>query len=185
MESIDETLKLLAHARDIAERMKERDEEQARDRQHLDHVLRRLSGMRGGGFERGFRIDLPGVPKVGEVTARATLANVEPPSVSMTVLRHTQASAPPGVTPPPPEPAEEVSKYDVIYHLIASGRFDLGMAARAIYSEDSERSRNRVRAGVNHLRERGLVMRHPDGSYTAVRRKPIPSAEAFAGKREG
>ena len=40
-------------------------------------------------------------------------------------------------------------------------------------------------AGMRALRERGLVERHPNGSLSAVRRKPIPGAEASAGKREG
>lgn len=182
VEKIDETLKLLAHARDLAERIKARDVEQARDREHLEHVLRRLSSMAGSSFQQGFQVELPvrafQQPREAEEASNAARSR----GFTLTVLPRTPTGASPDVPEPP---VEEVSKYDLILHLIASGRFDIGMAARALYNEDSERARNRVRAGVNHLRERGLVERHPNGTLTAIRRRPIPGSEAPAEKREG
>jgi hypothetical protein len=63
----------------------------------------------------------------------------------------------------------EGSKYDMLLALIADGLTDVRFAARALYGDDSERSRNKVHAGITYLRERGQVIREEDGTLRSAR----------------
>jgi len=61
-------------------------------------------------------------------------------------------------------------KYELLADLIANDLFDIGFAARALYQDDSERSRNRVHAGLAHLRAQGRIARSADGKWRIVPR---------------
>lgn len=56
-----------------------------------------------------------------------------------------------------PAGEQAASKYDLLLALALQPDFDLGFAALAIYGEDNERARNKVHAGLTHLRARGAL----------------------------
>ncbi|MES1185081.1 MAG: hypothetical protein ABUL60_14810 [Myxococcales bacterium] len=60
-------------------------------------------------------------------------------------------------------------KYEALLSMIGAGSFDVALAARAIYNEDSERARNRIHAGLGYLKTKRLIARNEvDGSWIRV-----------------
>lgn len=196
---LDDTLMLVERAKEIGERMKARAEAQSRDQVELDRVLSALGARAPGGFTPGFR-QLPTAQGDGFAQGSVALgtSTVKGPSISVTVgprfeftsgavavrVSHSGHALPAAVEDKQRRFAlihgfalgDQQQKYDQILQLIASKKFNVGMAACALYGDDNDRTRNRVRAGVNHLRERGLVERHPDGSLTVIRRRKVQTS---------